>query len=89
MCIRDSFRTEQAAEAIRLIKKEVPDMLLGAGTVLTPAQADAAIEAGASFIVSPGLNPEVVKHCIAKGVPMMPGCACLLYTSSAQKMTTS
>lgn len=70
-----TFRTEQAAEPIRLIKKEVPDMLLGAGTVLTPAQADAAIEAGASFIVSPGLNPEVVKHCIAKGVPMMPGCA--------------
>ena len=66
-------RTAQAAEAIKLISTELPDMLVGAGTVLTPAQADAAMEAGASFIVSPGLNPEVVKHCIAKGYPIVPG----------------
>ena len=70
-----TFRTAAAADAIRNIKKALPDMLLGAGTVLTVEQADAAIEAGASFIVAPGLNPEVVKHCQKKGVPMLPGCS--------------
>lgn len=70
-----TFRTAAAAEAIRAIRKEVPDMITGAGTVLTTEQADAAIEAGAQFIVSPGLNPEVVSHCIKKGILMLPGCA--------------
>jgi 2-dehydro-3-deoxyphosphogluconate aldolase/(4S)-4-hydroxy-2-oxoglutarate aldolase len=70
-----TFRTAAAADAIRNIKKALPDMLLGAGTVLTTEQADAAIEAGASFIVAPGLNPEVVKHCQKKGIPMLPGCS--------------
>jgi 2-dehydro-3-deoxyphosphogluconate aldolase/(4S)-4-hydroxy-2-oxoglutarate aldolase len=50
-------------------------MLVGAGTVLTPEQADRAVAAGAKFIVSPGLNPTVVKHCQTIGVPILPGCA--------------
>ena len=70
-----TFRTACAAEAISAMAKAYPDMLIGAGTVLTPEQADAAIAAGASFIVSPGLNPRVVKHCQSKGVPIIPGCS--------------
>ena len=70
-----TFRTACAAEAISLITKEFPNMLVGAGTVLTPEQADEAVAAGAKFIVSPGLNPKVVKHCIDIGVPVTPGCA--------------
>ncbi len=70
-----TFRTACAAEAIKRITTEFPNMLVGAGTVLTPEQADAAVAAGAKFIVSPGLNPKVVKHCIDIGVPITPGCA--------------
>ena len=70
-----TFRTACAAEAIAAMVKAYPDMLIGAGTVLTPEQADAAIAAGASFIVSPGLNPRVVKHCQMRGVPIIPGCS--------------
>lgn len=70
-----TFRTAAAADAIRMIKKEFPDMLLGAGTVLTKEQADTAKECGASFIVSPGLNPNIVKHCLELGVDIIPGCA--------------
>ncbi len=70
-----TFRTSCAKEAIALIAKELPDMLVGAGTVLTTQQADDAIEAGAKFIVSPGLNPNVVRHCIQKGIAIVPGCA--------------
>ncbi len=70
-----TFRTDCAAQAIAKIRKELPDMLVGAGTVLTCQQADFAIAAGAQFIVSPGLNPNVVRHCIEKGIPIMPGCS--------------
>lgn len=70
-----TFRTACAAEAIKLITTEFPNMLVGAGTVLTPEQADEAVAAGAKFIVSPGLNPRVVKHCTEIGVPITPGCA--------------
>ena len=70
-----TFRTDCAAEAIRAMKAARPDMLVGAGTVLTVEQADAAAAAGAEFIVSPGLNPEVVRHCVARGLPIIPGCA--------------
>ena len=72
-CAEVTFRTDAAEEAIRLIHNEFPDFLMAAGTVLTPSQADAAMRAGASFIVSPGLNPTVVKHCIDKGYPVIPG----------------
>ncbi len=70
-----TFRTACAAEAIKRITEEFPNMLVGAGTVLTPEQADEAVAAGAKFIVSPGLNPRVVKHCLEIGVPITPGCA--------------
>lgn len=72
-CAEVTFRTDAAEEAIRQIAQEYPDFLVAAGTVLTPEQADTAMNAGASFIVSPGLNPEVVKHCNAKGYPIIPG----------------
>ena len=70
-----TFRTPAAAEAIGRVHEAFPEMLLCAGTVLTPEQADAAMAAGASFIVSPGLNPRVIRHCQEKGYPVIPGCA--------------
>ena len=70
-----TFRTACAAEAIKNITDTYPEMLVGAGTVLTTEQVDAAIAAGASFIVSPGLNPKVTSYCLSKGVPMLPGCS--------------
>ena len=70
-----TFRTAAAGEAIRLMHEAFPNMLICAGTVLTPAQADEAMAAGASFVVSPGLNPDVVRHCVDKGIPIIPGCA--------------
>ena len=68
-----TFRTDAAEEAIRQIAQYFPDFLIIAGTVLTPEQADKAVKAGASAIVSPGTNPLVVKHCLEKGVPIIPG----------------
>ena len=70
-----TFRTACAKEAISVMVKEFPEMLVGAGTVLTTEQVDEAVEAGAKFIVSPGLNPKVVKYCVDKGIPVTPGCA--------------
>lgn len=72
-CAEVTFRTAAAEEVIRIMAKEYPEMLVGAGTVLTCEQADRAIAAGAKFIVSPGLNPKVVKHCQEKGIPVCPG----------------
>jgi len=74
-CVEITFRTAQGEEAIRRISKEAPEMLTGAGTVLTTEQVDKAINAGAKFVVSPGLNPKVVSYCIQKGIPVTPGCA--------------
>lgn len=68
-----TFRTAIAAEAIALLKKERPDVLLGAGTVLSVEQVKKAVEAGASFIVAPGFNPTVVDYCIAEGITVIPG----------------
>ncbi|MBF9003227.1 MULTISPECIES: bifunctional 4-hydroxy-2-oxoglutarate aldolase/2-dehydro-3-deoxy-phosphogluconate aldolase [Vibrio] len=72
-CAEVTFRTEAAAEAIRHIREAFPDMLIGAGTVLTPQQVDNAIEAGADFIVSPGFNPTIVKYCQQRNVTIIPG----------------
>ena len=72
-CAEITFRTAQAADSIRAITEAFPDMAVGAGTVLTPKQVDEAVAAGATYIVAPGLNPEVVKHCQSKGVLMIPG----------------
>ena len=70
-----TFRTEHAKQAMQIINEKFPDMILGAGTVLTTRQVDDAIEAGAKFIVSPGLNPTTVKHCQEIGIPVCPGTA--------------
>ena len=68
-----TFRAKGADEVIARMVKACPDMLVGAGTVLTREQADAAYAAGAKFCVAPGFNPEVVKHCLEKGIPFAPG----------------
>jgi len=70
-----TFRTAAGEEAIRRIVDEVPAMLVGAGTVLNVSQAERAIDAGAKFIVSPGLDAETVLFCRSKGLPVFPGCA--------------
>ncbi len=70
-----TFRTKCAAEAIRNITKTYPEMLVGAGTVLTTEQVDAAIAAGSKFLVSPGLNPKVTAYALSKGITMLPGCS--------------
>ena len=72
-CAEVTLRTPAAIEAIQAISKAVPDMLLGAGTVLTPEQVDAATAAGAKYLVSPGLNPDTVRYAQNKGLPMLPG----------------
>ncbi|HCG8610978.1 bifunctional 4-hydroxy-2-oxoglutarate aldolase/2-dehydro-3-deoxy-phosphogluconate aldolase [Vibrio parahaemolyticus] len=68
-----TFRSAAAAEAIRLLREAQPDMLIGAGTVLNREQAIAAKEAGATFIVSPGFNPNTVKACQEIGIDIVPG----------------
>jgi len=70
-----TFRTSAAEEAIKIMSTEFPEMLIGAGTVLTREQVDKAINAGAKFIVSPGLNPDIVSYCIERNIPMAPGCS--------------
>ncbi|MEZ9545785.1 MULTISPECIES: bifunctional 4-hydroxy-2-oxoglutarate aldolase/2-dehydro-3-deoxy-phosphogluconate aldolase [Vibrio] len=72
-CAEITLRTECAIKAIRIMRKEFPDMLIGSGTVLTNEQVDASIEAGVDFIVSPGFNPRTVQYCIDKGVAIVPG----------------
>ena len=75
-CAEITFRTAQAAEAIRRISEAVPEMIVGAGTVLTTEQVDQAVAAGSSFIVSPGLNPKIVSYCLDKNIPVVPGTSC-------------
>lgn len=72
-CAEITFRTQAADAAIRRICTEQPEMLVGAGTVLHVEQVDRAMEAGAKFIVSPGLNPAVVERCMSCGIPVIPG----------------
>lgn len=75
-CVEVTFRTEAAEDCIKAITSEYPDMLVGAGTVLSAEQAGRARAAGAAFAVSPGFNPSVVRHCIDGGFPIIPGCSC-------------
>lgn len=70
-----TFRAAGADKVISAMTKAFPDMLVGAGTVLTVEQVDASIAAGARFCVAPGLNPKVVQHCLERGVPFVPGIA--------------
>ncbi len=73
-CAEVTFRTEAAEESIRIMASEYPEMLLGAGTVLTVDQVDRAVAAGAKFIVSPGFDPEIVDYCLEKNIAVFPGC---------------
>jgi 2-dehydro-3-deoxyphosphogluconate aldolase / (4S)-4-hydroxy-2-oxoglutarate aldolase len=68
-----TFRTDSAAQSIKRLRKELPDLLVGAGTVLTLAQAEAAAAAGAQFAVTPGFNPRIVQYFLGKGIPVIPG----------------
>ncbi len=74
-CAEVTFRTAAAEESIKIMSEKFPDMLVGAGTVLTTEQVDRAVAAGAKFIVSPGLNPRIVKYCVDKGILITPGTA--------------
>ena len=74
-CAEVTFRTAAAEESIRVMSENFPELLVGAGTVLTTEQVDRAVAAGAKFVVSPGLNPRIVKYCVEKGVIIVPGCA--------------
>ena len=74
-CAEVTFRTEAAEECIRIMSEKFPEMFVGAGTILTTEQVDRAVTAGAKFIVSPGLNPRIVKYCVEKGIVITPGCA--------------
>lgn len=69
-----TFRAAGADRAIKIMRETCPDMLVGAGTVLTVEQIDKAVEAGAQFIVSPGFDPELVKYCVDRDIPVYPGC---------------
>ena len=73
-CAEVTFRTACAEECIKIMHEEYPELLLGAGTVLTTEQVDRAVAAGAEFIVSPGFDPEVVDYCISKNILVLPGC---------------
>ena len=73
-CAEVTFRTEAAEASIRLMAEQYPEMLIGAGTVLTKEQVNAAVNAGAKFIVSPGFDPEIVDYCLEKEIPVLPGC---------------
>lgn len=73
-CAEVTFRTEAAEESIRIMSEKYPEMLVGAGTVLTTEQVDRAVATGAKFIVSPGFDPEIVDYCMEKNIPVFPGC---------------
>ena len=72
-CAEITFRTPAAAQAIKNMRAAFPDMLIGAGTVLTSATVDEAIDAGVDFVVSPGFNPTTVKYCQQRNMPIIPG----------------
>jgi 2-dehydro-3-deoxyphosphogluconate aldolase/(4S)-4-hydroxy-2-oxoglutarate aldolase len=68
-----TFRTKAAAESILALRKAYPELITGAGTVLTVEQVEAAVTAGASYIVTPGFNPRIVDFCISRDIPIVPG----------------
>lgn len=72
-CAEVTFRTEAAEESINIMTEKYPEMLVGAGTILTIEQVDRAVGAGAKFIVSPGFDSEIVDYCIKKEIPVLPG----------------
>ncbi|MBQ9937198.1 MAG: bifunctional 4-hydroxy-2-oxoglutarate aldolase/2-dehydro-3-deoxy-phosphogluconate aldolase [Oscillospiraceae bacterium] len=81
-----TFRTDCAAEAIANIARELPDVLVGAGTVVSVEQVKAAVDAGAKYIISPGFDSEVVKYCIENDIPITPGCSSASDVGKAVKL---
>lgn len=73
-CAEVTFRTDAAEESIRQMTQDFPQMLVGAGTVLTVEQVNRAVNAGAKFIVSPGFDPAIVDYCLNREIPVFPGC---------------
>ena len=69
-----TFRTAAAADAIKAVSQQCPDMLVGAGTVITLEQCKTAVECGAKFIVAPGYDDDVVSWCVENNIPVTPGC---------------
>jgi 2-dehydro-3-deoxyphosphogluconate aldolase/(4S)-4-hydroxy-2-oxoglutarate aldolase len=85
-CVEITFRTPAAREGLAAIRRALPDILLGAGTVLDEDQVDAALEAGADFAVSPGTTPEVVRAALDRGLPMLPGTCTPSDVESARRL---
>ena len=81
-----TMRTAAGLDSIRTVSAECPDMLVGAGTVITLEQCKACVEAGAKFIVSPGFDPEVVAWCMENEVPVLPGCVTPTEIMAAMKL---
>jgi len=81
-----TFRAAGADEAMRIMLDRHPEMLVGAGTVLTTEQVDKTIAAGGQFVVTPGFDPEIVQYCIDKGITCFPGCTTPTDYHSAYKM---
>lgn len=84
--IEITFRTAAAADSIKAVAENCPDMLVGAGTVVTLDQCKQALECGAKFIVSPGFDPEVVAWCVERNVPITPGCVTPTEIMAARKL---
>ena len=81
-----TFRTAAAADSIKAVSENCPEMLVGAGTVVTLDQCKQALECGAKFIVSPGFDPEVVSWCVERNVPITPGCVTPTEIMAAMKL---
>jgi len=81
-----TFRTAAAADSIRAVSEQCPDMLVGAGTVITLAQCEQAVACGAKFIVAPGFDPEVVSWCVERGIAVTPGCVTPTEIMAAMKL---
>ena len=81
-----TFRTAAAADSIKAVAESCPDMLVGAGTVVTLDQCKQALECGAKFIVAPGFDPEVVAWCVERNVPITPGCVTPTEIMAARKL---
>ncbi len=87
--IEVTLRNESALESIRLIRQAFPDLPVSAGTVLSCEQADAAVEAGADFVVTPGFRARVVEHCVGAGIPILPGCVTATEIEAGREMGLS
>mgnify|MGYP005888894359 FL=1 len=81
-----TFRTAAAASSIKAVSESCPEMLVGAGTVVTLEQCKQALECGAKFIVSPGFDPEVVSWCMERNIPITPGCVTPTEIMTAMKL---